>query len=174
NYMDFILSKFKNNINQLGNLYNLITKYLGVIAFPLFFGLVSTSYLFIPLLFGEEWLASNNFFIIIALASIPSFLINNLASSVLYTLNKPNLVFSIELIVNGIYIILLLITSRLSNNIYLILGIYVIYLIFKPVVLQYHTNKYLKLSFDKYILSLKFSFVSSIIMVIMVNITKFT
>jgi len=169
-----LLSKFKTDTTQLKRLYHQITEYLGLIAFPLFIGLVSTSYLFIPLLFGKEWLASNIFFIIIAIASIPNFLITNLASSLLYTLDKPSLVFSIELVANGLYITLLLIVSITTNNLFLILGTYVLYLIFKPVVLQYYTNRYLNMSFNNYALNLRVPLISSLIMGIIIIVIQYT
>lgn len=168
-----LLSQVKNNIQQLTNFYIKITKYLGLIAFPIFIGMAVTAELFIPILFGEQWSNSVNIFIIISIASILNFVTTNLATSLLYSLNKPNKVLNIDLIVNGVYIFLLMFVSWLNIGIYSIVIVYTFYLITKPIILQFLASTQLSLSFRKYLLSFKTPVLSSLVMAFVVLLTQY-
>jgi len=163
-----LLSQIKSNKKQLINLYRKITEYLGLIAFPVFIGIALTAEIFIPILFGEQWLNSVYMFIAISIASIPNFVTTNLSTSLLYSVNKPTQVLSIDFIVNSVYIILLLIVSWLNLGIYSIVFVYIIYLLAKPVILQFVTNTHLNLTFKTYFLSFKTSILSSLVMIVAV------
>jgi len=168
-----ILSKVKNDLSRLTNVYNNISKYIGVFAFPIFVGIALTANYFIPVLFGNQWLESVDFFIILSLAYIPYILTANLATSLLYSVNKPNIVLYTDIVVNIIYILLLLLFSWLQLGIYIIVGLYAVYLIAKTMTLQFMTTLYLHSSFKDYLGLFKFIAVATLTMVLSVLVVQF-
>ena len=159
-----LLSKVKNDLERLTRTYNAISRYVGVFAFPVFIGIALTADSFIPVLFGEEWLPSVEFFIILSIAYIPEMLTANLATSLLYSVNKPNLVLYLDIIANGIYIALLLLFSWLGLGIYTIVGLYAIYLIGKTTASQYLTQQHLHSTFKEYLGLFKYSLLATLVM----------
>lgn len=169
-----LLSKVKNNLSRLTKAYNDISKYIGVFAFPIFIGIALTAELFIPVLFGEQWMESSIFFVILSIAYIPYLLTANLATSLLYSVNKPNLVLYTDIVVNSIYILLLLLFSWLQISIHLIVGLYAAYLISKTVILQYVTQLYLHSTFKQYLTLFKNTVIATIIMGVVILIVEYT
>lgn len=169
-----LLSQVKNDIKRLTNAYNTISKFLGMFAFPIFIGIAITSHLFIPVFFGEEWLRSVPYFVILSVAYIPYLAITNLATSLLYSVNKPTIVLKVELFVNVGYVVLLLVLSWMNIGIYPVVILYAIYLTVKTTILQLFTNKYLLSSFIEYLKLFKNSVLGSIFMAILVLITQWT
>lgn len=156
-----LLSKLKNDRLRLKKAYNKISKYVGIFSIPIFFGIALTANIFVPAIFGEEWIESINFFIILSLAYIPYILTANIGTSVLYSLNKPDILLYTDLVVNITYIFLLIILSWLTPNIYLIVSLYALYLIGKTVIIQFFIHKYLHSSTSEYVLMFKYSLVST-------------
>jgi len=167
-----LLSRVNNDLNRLTRTYNIISKYLGVIAFPVFVGIAFTADLFIPILFGDEWLASINFFVILSIAYIPEMLTANLATSLLYSVNKPNLVLYIDIVVNIIYVFLIFVVSWLGLGIYAVVSLYALYLIGKTTVTQYFTQLHLHSTFKEYLSLFKYTLISTFGMVIILLPTK--
>lgn len=159
-----LLSKVKGDIPKLTNAYNRISKYIGIFAFPIFIGIAITPHLFIPVIFGEEWLESSTFFTILSIAYIPYLIVTNLASSLLYSVNKPKIVLNIELIVNSVYMVILVVVSWLNIGIYAVVILYALYLIIKTIIFQLYTNKFLHSSFTEYLLLFRTSVFSSLMM----------
>lgn len=159
-----ILSKVKNDLKRLTSSYNNISKYLGIFAFPIFIGVALTANLFVPALFGEEWIGSIDYFVILSIAHIPYLLTANLATSLLYSVNKPNIVLNTDLVVNSIYILLLLVVSWLELGIIYVVWLYALYLVVKSTVLQYYTSNYLHTTFKQYLALFKYVVISSVVM----------
>lgn len=167
-----LLSRVKTDTVRLTRTYNDISKYISVFAFPLFIGIALTADLFIPILFGDEWVPSVDFFVILSIAYIPYMLTANVATSLLYSINKPNLVLYTEIIANAIYIVSLLVISILNLGIYFVVGLYALYLILKTLTLQYLTQLHLHSTFKEYLLLLKPALLSTGIMAILVLLSK--
>lgn len=167
-----ILSKVKNDRVRLTYVYNEISRYIGIIAFPIFFGVALTADIFIPIFFGEEWLGSINYFMILSIAYIPYILTANLATSLLYSVNKPKLVLKTDIIVNLIYIILLLLLSWANFGIYAIAILYAAYLVFKTMTLQFLTQLELLTSFKDYVGLFKNTIISTFAMIVLISASK--
>lgn len=168
-----LLSKVKNNRARLTNAYNRISKYLGVFAFPIFIGIALIAHSFIPVLFGSEWLESTPFFVVLSLAYIPYILTANLATSLLYSVNKPNLVLYTDIVVNSIYILMLLFFSWMEMGIYFVVAVYAVYLVVKTMTLQFMTTLYLHSTFRSYLALFKYTVIASIVMTVTVLGVRF-
>ena len=167
-----LLSKLKNNIVLLSKTYNNVSKYMGVFIFPLFIGVALTAEQFIPILFGEEWIPSIELFIILSISYIPYLLTAGLATSLLYSVNKPHWVLSTELVTNIFYVLSLLILSWLEGSILTIAIIYASYLVVKTSTLQFLAQKNLHSNFKDYLFQFKCTVLSTIIMVLAVQLSK--
>lgn len=167
-----LLSAVKNDKKLLLNTYHRVSKYVGIFAFPFFIGLAITADMFIPIFFGEQWIDSVGFFVILSLAYIPYILTANLATSLLYSLNYPDIVMNTDIVVNIIYIVLLLIFSILKMDIYPTVILYAAYLVFKTGTLQYFANKVLHTHLFEYFTLFKYSIIASITMVVLVVLTR--
>ncbi|GEN51406.1 oligosaccharide flippase family protein [Alkalibacterium pelagium] len=163
-----ILSKIKNDISLLTNIYNRLSKYIGVVTFPTFVGIAITANYFIPVFFGDQWIDSVVFFVILSFAYIPYMLTANLASYLLYSVNKPNLVLYTDIIVNSFYILLLLLLSWLQSEINIIVILYAAYLIVKTLTLQIITSFYLKSTFIEYLKLFKYVILATFAMSLVV------
>lgn len=163
-----ILTKVKNDRSRLTHAYNNISRYIGLFAFPIFIGVAITARLFVPSIFGEEWTGSVPFFQILSIAFIPHILTGNLATSLLYSVGKPNIVFYTDLVVNSIYICLLIIVSWLNLGIYGVAILYTIYMFVNTTILQYLTSVHLHTTFKDYLLLFRKIFIISVFMALAV------
>ncbi|MBU8906547.1 lipopolysaccharide biosynthesis protein [Desertibacillus haloalkaliphilus] len=165
-----LLSKLKNNKEKLTVAYQKISRYVALFSFPVFIGIALTAHLFVPVLFGEEWVESVFFFQVFSIALIPLVLTANLSTSLLYSVGKPNEVFYIDLIINVIYILCLSVFTHLG--IYVVLSLYCGYVLVKTTVLQYQTSKYLLNTFIEYLSSFKTILFISFLLVLSVLIIQ--
>lgn len=165
-----LLSKLKNDKRKLTLAYGKISRYIAVLSFPVFIGSALTSHLYVPVLFGDKWIESIPFFQVFSLILIPMVLTANLSSAFLYSINKPKIVFYVDLITNTLYIVLLGIF--VSQGVYAVLVVYCFYVIIKTLILQYLSNKYLLNSFYQYLASFKKIFTASSIMTIVVLLVQ--
>lgn len=143
-----LFSKIKHNPEMLSLAYHRITRYIAFCAFPLFSGIASTAHLFVPVIFGEKWIDSIIVFQIFSVTIILLVLTANISSSLLYSVNKPALVFNIEILTNSTYFISLLFFAE--NGIYPILATYCCYVIYKCLILQYFSNRIFAVDFLSY------------------------
>jgi len=160
-------SKIKNNNERLCLTYQKISKYTAFVSVPIFLGISVTAHLFIPLIFGEKWVNSIIVVQVISVATVFAMLHANISSAMLYTLNKPNVVFYLEIIITSIYFILLLLFSTKGLNAVLVVFSLKILMMF--IAFQYLVNKYLNYSITKYLWQLKNIFLSGIIMVMAIS-----
>lgn len=159
-----ILSKVKHDRNKLTNIYCKISKYIGIFIFPIFVGISITSSLFIPIIFGEEWIGASRFFIILSIAYIPYLLSAYIAPTLLYAINKPKVTVWVELIASGIYISLLLIFAFLGYGINMVVILYSLYIVGKMSGLQIIVILALKIKLLTFFNLFKVSFYSTLIM----------
>lgn len=159
-----LLAKVKKDISRLTTVYNNISKYIGVFAFPMFIGLSLTANLFIPLFFGEEWLDGVTFFFILSIANIPYLLTSSVAPNLLYVVNKAKLSVAIEFITNISYIILLFFASWAISDIYIIVSVYAIYIISQMTFLQFFVQEQLNTTFKEYLSMFKYIIIATLIM----------
>ncbi|MFO8054918.1 MAG: lipopolysaccharide biosynthesis protein [Bacteroidales bacterium] len=159
-----VFSKLKNNTKRLSGAYRQISKFLAHGAFPVFTGIAVTAHLFVPVVFGEKWEDSIIVFQIFSLSMIFLLLTANVSSALLYSVNKPGLVFYIDLITNSIYLFSLLLFA--SRGLIAILLVYTAYIIYKTMILQYFTNKQLTQTFTSYLQGILLPAVLSSVMII--------
>lgn len=163
-----IFSKLKDNKGRLCLNYQKLTKYIAIIAFPFFSGVALTSHLFVPLLFGEKWSGSIIVFQVLSIALIFAMLHANIASSLLYTFNKPNIAFNLEIVVTSVYFFLLFIFAL--KGMIVILLLFSMKIIAMFLMFQYFANKQLSYNFFTYLFNLKYIYVSSFCMVSLIFI----
>lgn len=163
-----IFSKLQNNKKKLCLTYQKLTKYIAIIAFPFFLGIALTAHLFVPLLFGEKWSGSIIVVQIMSITSIFAMLQANIASSLLYTFNKPSIAFNLEIVISSVYFFLLFIFA--SKGIIIILLLFSMKIITMFLMFQYFANKQLSYNFFAYLFNLKNIYVLSIIMVLSIMI----
>ncbi|WP_066632802.1 lipopolysaccharide biosynthesis protein [Desulfolucanica intricata] len=161
-----VLSKLKYDNSKQSLAYNKISNYIATLAFPVFVGIALTSHLFIPMFFGQKWTDSIIVFQVFSLALIPKVLTANLATSLLYSVNKPNIVFNIEIVTNLLYFVVLYFTGAQGLNFVLLL--HSLYIVSKTIILQYFANKLLGSGFWNYILGLKITALATAAMVIII------
>lgn len=163
-----VFSKFKNELNRLSNFYKNTSRYIGLIAFPVFAGIAVTAELYVPLLFGNEWIASIVPIQLFSITGILLVLTANFSTSLLYAIDKPNQVFYIEIITNLSYFSLLFLVSRFGM--YAIIMSYVMYIFLKTFLLQLLVGKSLGFSMKNYIKSQSNIILFSLVMAISVKV----
>lgn len=161
-----VFSKLKHNITHLGQAYQQVSRYISFGAFPVFTGIALTAHLFVPLLFGEKWLDSVIVFQVFSVSMIFMLLTANISSSLLYSLNKPKIVFYIDVVMNTVYFVALFFVA--NEGMIFVLVTYSLYVILKTSVLQFYTNKYLKQTIYQYLSQFKISIISTLVMIMAV------
>ena len=161
-----VMSQLKNNLQTLYFAYQQISQYIGVVAFPTFMGIAATAHLFVPVVFGEKWIDSVIVFQVFSITIIFLVLTANVASSLLYAVNKPDIVLYIDIATNFIYFSFLFIFAE--NGMIAILITYSFYVICKTLTLQYFANLQLKDGLFGYFQKLFMPMLFSLIMVAIV------
>lgn len=157
-----LFSKIKDEKSELKKTYFTATKNVAFVAFPIFIGILFTSSLFVPIIFGMEWINSINVIRILSIAGLILVLTSNISTSLLYSVNMPQLVFKIDLIVFIVYFPLLLYVA--SKGIIMIAVIYAIQIILKCIVLQSFVGRYLQYNVKEYLLNIKSVVLATLIM----------
>jgi len=134
-----VLSQIKHDRARLTRAYQLISRYIAFVAFPVFAGLAVTAHLFVPLFFGKQWTDSIIVFQLFSVTMIFLALTANVSSSLLYAVNKPDQVFYIDLITNGLYFLSLLLFA--AQGMIAVLLVYSLYVIYKTLTLQFFANR---------------------------------
>lgn len=158
-----VMAKLKGDKRRLALGYKKISKNVAILSCPIFIGMALTAHLFVPVLFGEEWVASIPFFRGFSLTLMLLVLTSNISHSLLYSIGKADLVFYIDLLTNPIYIILLILFANYgAMN---VLYIYSAYIIAKVVLLQYYSGKFLLYSVYEYLSIFKYASFSILFMI---------
>lgn len=163
-------SKLQNNKVKLSDAYNKVTEILSLIAFPMFTGISLTAHLFIPIIFGEEWLGSLVIFRIISIGLIPMLLTFSVATSLLYAVNKPGIVLKVDIITNSLYLVTLYFVAQIGTI--AVAATYILFILIKSVYLQVCVNHSLRGNFNEYLSKLKAPFIQTIIMALVVIIAQ--
>jgi O-antigen/teichoic acid export membrane protein len=157
-----VFSKLKKHQEKLSQVYIKISFYISFVSFPVLIGVAVTANLFVPIIFGEQWTDSVIVFQVYSISSLLLILTASVSTSLLYSVNKPDLVFYIDVVTNIIYFLSLLIFA--SQGLVAVLIVYSSYIVYKTLILQYFTNKQLTHSFIYYFYKLMPSAVMSLIM----------
>ncbi len=166
-----VLSKLKYKPQKLTMAYQRITRYVAFVAFPLFTGIALTAHLFVPLLFGEQWIESIIVFQVFSISLVFLALTANISTSLLYSVNKPDVVFYIDVFTNILYFSSLFVFA--SQGMLSVLIAYAFYVIYKTVILQYFVNRQLQGNFIDYLRQLAIPAGSTIVMLFIVFIFLF-
>lgn len=167
-----MFSKLNNNLENLSKSYNKVSYLIAIVAFPVFIGITVTAELFVPIVFGEKWNGSIIVIQILSIVMIFHVLTANIATSLLYSINKPSLVLSIDIFTLFIYFLCYKIID--IETILSVLFIFSFYTILKTLILQYFVGKNLGYNILKYIFQFKKVLLSSISMgVIVIFVQKF-
>ena len=167
-----VLSKVKYEKERLIRGYNQISSYIATVTLPIFTGIALTTNSFIPIFFDEEWLASSNFFIILAISYIPYIISDSIGTDLLYSINKPKLALAIDFVTNLAYILLLLLVSWLQIGLYPIVILYGLYMLVKSIVTQYYVYQQFNRSFLEYLKLFTGLIASTLIMVAVVLLAQ--
>ncbi|GEL07245.1 polysaccharide biosynthesis protein [Salisediminibacterium halotolerans] len=109
-----LFSKLKYEPARTQNVYTTLTNYLSLIFFPVFIGIALTASSFVPVIFGEHWLSSVIVIQVFAVLFIVKILSETLPVNYLYSQNKPDKVFYIDLAAAVFYFTLLIAFSSLG------------------------------------------------------------
>ena len=161
-----LFSRIKDDIQYLSYLYLTITRYMAIIAFPVFIGIALTAHLFVPVIFGEQWVGSVVVFQVFSIALIFKMLTFGLAANALYAVNRPDTLLYLDIITDLIYFAGLLIIA--SHGINAVLVLYSSYILIRAVAMQYVAQKYLAYQLGEYISNIKSVMLVSLIMVLVV------
>lgn len=161
-----VLSQIKHDREKLSLAYQRISRYIAIGAFPVFGGIAATAHLFVPVVFGEQWIDSIVVFQVFSVAVIFLVLTANVSTSLLYSINKPHVVFYIDIATSALYFISLLFFA--SYGMIAILIAYSCYVVYKTIILQYLANFHLVHSFLDYFRELAVPTLSALIMVLVV------
>lgn len=161
-----VLSRLKHQPQKLTFAYQRISRYIAFGAFPVFTGIAATAHLFVPVIFGEQWVDSIIIFQVFSVAVILLVLTANVSTSLLYAVNKPELVFYIDVVTNAIYFLSLFLFA--SQGMLAVLIAYSCYVVYKTLTLQYFANQQLIDKFLSYFKELAMPVASAIVMVVAV------
>ncbi|WP_332628462.1 oligosaccharide flippase family protein [Halalkalibacter flavus] len=167
-----VFSKIKKDIAKMREVYNRVSYFVAMISFPVFLGISLTAHLFIPIFFGDEWIGSVGVIRVLSIVMIFLVLTANIATSLLYAINRPGLVLSIDIVTTIIYIILLYLFGDIGLNV--ILMLYSFYIILKTTLLQFFVSKGLEYGFLSYIVKLKKIFLSTTLMTLIILVMQLT
>ena len=148
-----LLSRLKNDKYRLSGAYYKMTHYISMVAFPAFVGISLTAHLFVPVLFGKQWLDSIIVFQVFSIILILKILTIIMAGNLLYSVNRPGTVFAIDLTTDLLYVAIL--ASFASQGIEVVLFLYSVYQIIKNIFMQYAVHRHLSFRLFDYFSQLK-------------------
>lgn len=163
-----LFSKLKNDKDKLAYVYKTLFYYLSVIVFPVFIGIGLTANLFVPLIFGDQWNASISLIQIFSLIYILKMITESLSVNLILSINKPDVVFYIELFTTILYFVMLLAFS--SMGIFAVIISYALFIVVKTIFFQIYISGIIDMYIVNYVYILKKSLTFSIIMGISVMI----
>ncbi len=144
-----VFARIKNNRERLSRIYLRINKYVSLATFPVFAGIALTAHLFIPLFFHDEWMDSIIVLQVFSVTMMFMILAANVSTSLLYAINKPEVIFYVDLTTVIIYFLALI--QFASLGIITVLAIHVVFIVIKTIAIQYYTDKSMIHSFIQYL-----------------------
>ncbi len=148
-----LLSKLKHDQARLSEVYYKMSRYLFLIAFPIFIGISLTAHLFVPLVFGTQWTDSIVIFQVFSITIIFKMFAGILAGNLLYSVNRPGTVLWIDLATDLIYIASLMAFAPLG--IHMVIILYIIYQTIKFFAMQTAAHRHLSFHLLDYFSNLK-------------------
>ncbi|MFW6008120.1 MAG: MOP flippase family protein [archaeon] len=157
-----LLSKLTSNLNQFNNTYSKIIKLIALIAVPAHIGVAITSYLFIPVLFGEKWEAAIPIVSILAFWGMFKTLYSQIISSALYSFGNSDWIFYATAIDLPVRALIFYIGSFFGLEVIAVLLSSIA--LFKLIIYQYVLKLVSNIEVKDIFLKLKFIAFSSLIM----------
>jgi O-antigen/teichoic acid export membrane protein len=165
-----ILSEYENRDDKFKKIYLKITNVVSIISFPL----IGLAFILTPdiinMLFDNKWVHVAVIMQIFLLKAPIDIISAGFASPVLYSYGKPSWLFTLELFVIPVRLILILIAARISIEAVAITWLIIIFL--KSLTLQILVSKISNIPMREYIASLKFAFIGVFIVTIIFHIIK--
>lgn len=158
-----VFSRLNDSRERLRSAYLRITRTVSFLAFPIFVGIGLTAHLFVPVVFGQKWLPAVYIIQIFSSFGVFRVMTSNIASSLLYSINRPNTVFYIDLFTTGSYFLLLLGLSRFGLN--AVLAMYGAFIFSKVALLQITVGRALGTPLLSYFGQLRGAFLATLVMV---------
>ncbi|KYG30591.1 oligosaccharide flippase family protein [Alkalihalobacillus trypoxylicola] len=165
-----VFSKMKSDLVKLKRVYNKVSYLIAMVSFPVFVGISLTAHLIIPTFFGDQWIGSIEVIQVLSIVMIFLVLTANIATSLLYSLNKPMLVLYIDIVSAFVYIFTLYVFG--NKGLQIILTLYSLQIILKTVTLQFFVSKGLNFKFLKYVFQFKKVIFSTVTMAFVVVISQ--
>lgn len=156
-----MFSKMKDNIAKQKEIYLTIIRTLLFVGTPIFMLIIISADLFVPLVFGQEWIQSA---LVFKWLSIPVFcllLSSGVSTSLMYSQNKTGILLLIDIIMVPIYILILYLFNH--GDLLNILFIYSCYIIFKFIIVQALISKIFKIKLKEFINLFKVPMISATI-----------
>lgn len=156
-----MFSKMKDNIEKQKEIYLTILRTLLFIGTPIFMLIIISADIFVPLVFGQEWIESA---LVFRWLSIPVFcllLSSGVSTSLMYSQNKTVTLLLIDIMLVPIYILVLYLFNH--GDLLNILFIYSCYVIFKFIIVQVLISKIFKIKIKEFTNLLKVPMMSAII-----------
>lgn len=144
-----VFARIKHSKDRLSRIFLRITKYVSLATFPVFTGIAITAHLFIPVFFHDEWIDSIIVLQVFSITMMFMILAANVSTSLLYAVNKPEVIFYVDLATVGVYFLALI--QFASFGIVTVLAIHAAFIVIKTVVLQYYTDKSMTYHFTSYL-----------------------
>jgi len=161
-----LFSVLKGDSQRLTDVYYRITRLIGVVVLPVFIGITITAHLFVPILFGEQWIISINVFQVLSLLSIISLIMFGPALNFLYAVNRPDAMLYLSIISTITYFISLLLFGKYGLQ--AVLFIYATYVVLLNIAMQFIVHRHLKSRLSKYLILFKGLAAIAIVMIIAV------
>jgi len=143
-----LLSRLQHDRARLAEAYYKMTRYISLAALPVFTGIMLTAHLFVPVIFGAQWADSIIVFQVFSLTLVLKMLSDVLGANLLYSVNRPDTVFSVDLVTDLVYILALLLFAPWGLNVVIML--YVVYQVIKALAVQVAVHRQITLPLSAY------------------------
>ncbi|MFO7952922.1 MAG: oligosaccharide flippase family protein [Bacillota bacterium] len=161
-----LLSRLKHDQERLSEAYYRMSRYLSLLAFPVFIGVSLTAHLFVPVVFGEQWTDSIIVFQVFSVVFIFKILTGILAGNLLYSVNQPGTVFKLDLLTDLVYVSALILLAPWGIDVVIVL--YVIYQLLKALAMQIAAHRHLSYQIYQYVSNFSVPLALSLVMVLAV------
>lgn len=161
-----LFSRLKNDINRQSQVYYKVNRLKGHVVLPVYIGIALTAHLFVPVVFGSQWLESIVVFQVMALVFVYRLVIMGSSGYLLYSVNRPDLYLYVQMISDILYIGGLLLF--ISHGLAAVLVLFSLHSVIQATLCQYLAHRYLVFRFHQYLALFKNTFIFTCIMTIAV------
>ena len=164
-----LYSRMKKD-HDIKNVYELLTKKISLIGFPI----LSIAFVFSPylveLFFGNKWLESVELIRLFLIVGAIQIISVGFSSSVILSKDKPKELFLTDLFFTPTRLFLIFLSSLYSIKATIIF--YMLIMLIKSIYLQSKTNKLINLSFKEYFSQLKNPIIISVVYIFLAEISN--